>query len=180
MALATWAENALFLLLMARFLGGHGRDHVKIRQKADHCWRHCLHFASLAYDFAHRSQIITESFSSLRVKFKEISFQKRQDFWVAKALMNSYTFFVKLSFQTKHLAHRAQIYRESYSCRIFSIFSTNISVAWSKTEMLMLMRQDCKQRFPLQVITISISETLLHSKLHFQCYMSTSNCVRLI
>ena len=41
----------------------------------------------------------------------------------------------------KYYTHRAQIHIESYSCHVLSIFSTDISVARSDTETLVLMRK---------------------------------------
>ena len=50
-----------------------------------------------------------------------------------------------------HLGHQAQIYEECF-CRILSILRTDISVARSETEMLILTRQKkCKQRFPCMI-----------------------------
>ena len=56
---------------------------------------------------------------------------------------------LKTRSQKINLAHRAQINSKSYSCRIISIFRTNVSVAQSEAEMLMLMDKKCKQRFPI-------------------------------
>ena len=79
----------------------------------DLCWSHCLHFVSLAYHFPSwnsrdmyklksiRNLIISEIFSSLHVKLSDISFQKLNNFWVAKALMSSYVLCNILSFQTQ-------------------------------------------------------------------------------
>ena len=73
--------------------------------------------------------------------------------WVAKALM-SHTFFVKFLvfkpvLEKTNLTHRDQFYSERYSCHVLSIFRTDIFLAQSEIETLILVRQILKRTIPL-------------------------------
>jgi len=72
-------------------------------------------------------------------------FQKLQDLWMAKAIMSSYILCKILSFLTrvaqKYSIDLAHIHWQSQSYYELSIFRTDLFVAPSETELLMLMRQ---------------------------------------
>ena len=120
---------------------------------ANLCWRHCLHYSSLAYHLTHRSRgriyelkakvAICAIFSSLEATLKEISAIKNSEIAGGKKVNEPYILcnFFRREFLRNHSVYWAQIFTDNLNCYVLSVFRVFILLASSDSDKRMLMRQ---------------------------------------
>ena len=136
--------------------------------KVNLCWRHCLHFSSLAYDLTPRSRGriyakckswkiwlswgICAIFSSIQAILKEILAIKNCKISVAKKLLSHSYILCKVfgsEFLRNHSVYWAKIFRNNWNCYALLIFRVFILLASSDSDKHMLMRKKVSTNIPL-------------------------------